>query len=131
MRAARWAASEARCRDAPLHAVFAWEPPSTLVAGAGWVVPDEATLERCAQEAAVRLEDALAPLAGELAGLEVERSVVHGAPAPVLLKAAEGAAALVVGTRGHGGFMGLLLGSVSHQVSHHAPCPVVIVPAPR
>ena len=131
LRAVRWAAGEARCRNARLHAVLAWDAPTTLVAGAGWIAADAATLERCAQEAAARLDEVLAPLEDELAGLEVERSAVHGAPASVLLEAAEGASALVVGTRGHGGFVGLLLGSVSHQCSHHAPCPVVIVPAPR
>jgi nucleotide-binding universal stress UspA family protein len=49
----------------------------------------------------------------------------------VLLEAARGAAELVVGTRGHGGFMGLLLGSVSQQCAHHAPCPIVLVPRAR
>ena len=51
-------------------------------------------------------------------------------PADALLDAARDAGLLVVGTRGHGGFKGLLLGSVSQQASHHAPCPVVIVPPP-
>jgi nucleotide-binding universal stress UspA family protein len=45
----------------------------------------------------------------------------------VLLEAAEGAAMLIVGSRGHGGFTGLLLGSVSANVAGHAPCPVLII----
>ncbi len=48
-----------------------------------------------------------------------------------LLAAAEGAWLVVVGSRGVGGFKGLLLGSVSSQVAHHAPCPVLIVPEER
>ena len=58
------------------------------------------------------------------------RSVVEGHPVPVLLKAAVGADLLVMGSRGHGGFAGLLLGSVSEHVVAHAPCAVVVVRTP-
>jgi len=53
---------------------------------------------------------------------------VNDLPARALLTAADGASMLVVGSRGLGGFKGLLLGSVSQQVAHHALCPVLIVP---
>jgi nucleotide-binding universal stress UspA family protein len=61
----------------------------------------------------------------------VELQVENDLPARALLHAAEGAWLLVVGSRGLGGFKGLLLGSVSQQVAHHARCPVLIVPDPE
>ncbi|HEU5085407.1 MAG TPA: universal stress protein [Acidimicrobiales bacterium] len=61
-------------------------------------------------------------------GVTVNRIVIEGDAASTLLDAARGADMLVVGSRGHGGFVGLLLGSVSHKVIHHAPCPVLVVP---
>jgi nucleotide-binding universal stress UspA family protein len=65
-----------------------------------------------------------------VAGLQVEIAAERGDPAPTLLAAAGDADLLVVGTRGHGGFKGLLLGSVSAKMIHHAPCAVVVVPHP-
>ena len=56
--------------------------------------------------------------------------VVNDLPARAVLEVAEGAWLVVLGSRGLGGFKGLLLGSVSQQVVHHAPCPVLIVPGP-
>jgi len=56
----------------------------------------------------------------------VTTRVVHGHPAQVLLDAADGAALLVVGSRGHGGFAGTLLGSVSQHCVYHARCPVLV-----
>ena len=61
---------------------------------------------------------------------EIEARPIEGPAASVLVDVAKGADLLVLGTRGHGGFSGLLLGSVSQQVSHHAPCPLVLVPHP-
>lgn len=85
-------------------------------------------IENVRRTAEQLVDSELAELGGETSGIDIERAVVEGAPAPALLEAAEGAALLVVGSRGRGGFTGLLLGSVSQQCAHHAPCPLVIVP---
>lgn len=75
-------------------------------------------------------ERALATVIGSVDahGVAIDPVVVEGDPASTLLDAAQGADMLVVGSRGHGGFVGLLLGSVSHKVIQHAPCPVLVVP---
>jgi nucleotide-binding universal stress UspA family protein len=59
--------------------------------------------------------------------VKIERRVVEGPAASVLVDESRAADLLVVGSRGHGGFTGLLLGSVSQQCAQHAECPVVIV----
>nr|BFE38329.1 universal stress protein [Actinomadura rugatobispora] len=61
------------------------------------------------------------------ANVEIIEETRQGSPAAVLADSATGAALLVVGSRGHGGFRGLALGSVSHPLLHHAPCPLVAV----
>jgi nucleotide-binding universal stress UspA family protein len=63
--------------------------------------------------------------------VEIEQRVVQGAPAAVLVEESRDADLLVVGSRGHGGFTQLLLGSVSQQCAHLSECPVVIVRAKR
>jgi nucleotide-binding universal stress UspA family protein len=129
-RALEWAAREARLRAAPLEIVLVWRPSVSIYAGAGWPVVDDEMFEGLLERARERLERTCASVAPALDGLEVERTVVEGPAARTLMDAAVGADLLVVGTRGHGGFAGLLLGSVSAQCAHHSPCPVVIVPHP-
>lgn len=128
VRALDWAAAEARLRDAPLAIVLAWQWPTGFYADAGWagVTPElESDLRQSAEE---RLDEACSAADAALDGLSVRREVVEGAAAQVLLDAAKDADLLVVGTRGRGGFAGLLLGSVSQQCAHHSPCPLVVVP---
>ncbi len=119
--ALRWALREARLRGLPLLALHAWVCPSL---GLGRRPPGYEGFREAAGEL---LDEALAACAGAARGVEVERVVVEGAPAEELLAAAEDAELLVLGSRGLGGFAGLLLGSVSQQCAHHARCPVVIV----
>ncbi len=124
--ALRWAAQEARLRGARLCVVHAWFMPMVFTSGPPLLVLPE-TREELGGEGGKVLSHALEAAAADVEGLTVERSVVEGSAAHCLLRAAEGADLLVLGSRGHGGFHGLLLGSVSQQCAHHAPCPVVIV----
>jgi len=126
-RALEWAAGEAKLRRLPLTALLAWQWP-TGIYGAGWMGVTPEVAEDLRKAAERRLEETCAAVAPALEGVEVTRSVVEGPPAQALLQAAEDADLLVVGTRGHGGFVGLLLGSVSQQCATHSPCPIVIVP---
>jgi nucleotide-binding universal stress UspA family protein len=124
MTALRWAVEEAALRSCPLRAVTAVHYPPVADSGFG-PSPDLTSLER---DAEVVLEDALrAACPDDDARARIERSVVLDSAAHALISAAADADLLVVGTRGRGGFRGLLLGSVSTQCVHHAPCPVVVV----
>lgn len=129
-RALEWAAGEARIRGARLVAVLAWDAPVATFSSVALASGDAAQLDELAAEASQRLAAALAGAEEALTGLEVESLVAEGSPAKILLEAARDADLLVVGTRGHGGLAGLVLGSVSQQCAHHSPCPVVIVPPP-
>jgi nucleotide-binding universal stress UspA family protein len=120
--ALRWAVEEARLRGATVRAVCAWSLPH--VAGPGFAFLPGG-IEEFRRDAEGVLDAAIAEVGSE--GVDVERAAVEGGAADVLVQAAQGADLLVVGSRGHGGFAGLLLGSVSQQCAHHAPCPVVIV----
>jgi len=132
--ALRWALDEARLRTAPLRAIHSWVYLHALVpALVGYPYTaeaadlDAADATAAAQEAAETiLEQAFAAIGG-VDDVEVERAIVQGPAAQVLIEAVSEDDLLVVGSRGHGGFAGMLLGSVSHQCAQHAPCPVVIV----
>ena len=126
--ALRFAATEARLRKAKLKLVTAWAL-TYVAAPIGMMAPiDDALLPELQENARAVLDQAVKEVLGDTAGLEIEKVIAEGSPAQVLVDAAQGADLLVVGTRGHGGFVGLLLGSVSQQIAHHAPCPIVIVP---
>jgi nucleotide-binding universal stress UspA family protein len=73
------------------------------------------------------LAERLAGWAEKYPEVEVRRVVERDRPAPALLEQAAGAQLVVVGSRGRGGLAGMLLGSVSHNVLHHSPCPVLVV----
>jgi nucleotide-binding universal stress UspA family protein len=131
-RALGFAAEEAGLRSAPLRAVHAWMVPPVAFTAAGY--PAWPELLQDLEEAATRLlEQQVQTVLGDGARVEVERVVREGQPTEVLVSEAEasGAQLLVVGSRGLGGFKGLLLGSVSQAVASHAPCPVTIVRATR
>ena len=129
-----WALGEARLGSAKLVAVHAWaffpSVSSDPFPGAyGHVsVATEEAYEALRLEAERLLESEISVASQAHEGVEVELRAVEGRPAVVLLEAARDADLLVLGTRGHGGFVGLLLGSVSQQCAHHTPCPLVIVP---
>jgi len=121
------AVAEAKLRKTDVKAVMAWHAP-TVAYETRWVAAqlDPATF----QEAAASVLNATVSEA-DTSGVQVDVLVVHGQAAEVLVNEARDADRLVVGSRGLGGFRGLLLGSVSQQCAQHATCPVVIVPHPH
>jgi len=137
--ALRWAVAEARLRGSKARVVHVYQPPQPPIeagvgAPAGIGVPvfaesaDE--LRQAAEAEATRLiEEALGRTGSDsLQGPEIERAVLAGPTAQTLIESAHGAELLAVGSRGRGGFLGLLLGSVTQQCAHHPPCPLVILP---
>jgi nucleotide-binding universal stress UspA family protein len=124
--ALRWAVAETKLRGAKLRAVAAWEFPFTS-AGFGdsiAMIP----IEQLEADAKRMLEDALTSVISDSVTLAaVERAVVCGHATSVLRTESKDATMIVVGSRGHGGFVGMLLGSTSDQLVKHASCPVVVV----
>ena len=116
------AVKEARLRGARLDVVHAIPVPLKF---ADPVLAPPPPLDELREAGEKLIEQALAAVDHE--GLDVRRITSVGHTAQLLCDAAEGADLLVVGSRGFGGFRGLLVGSVTHQVVAHAPCPVLVV----
>jgi nucleotide-binding universal stress UspA family protein len=122
MNALEFAAEEAQLRHGHLHVTYAYpvmERPVTGSTGHDYY-------EQVESEAREFLEG-IKSSAPSTDGVEVEWLAVPGNPAAVLIEASSGAALLVVGSRGVGGFLGLRMGSVSTQCVHHSHCPVLVV----
>ncbi|MDX3235353.1 universal stress protein [Streptomyces sp. ME03-5709C] len=109
---------EAALHGAALRAVYVWHPPLL------GVLDEEAAERECRR----LLSESVAGHSAAYPEVDLTEEVVRGHPVQVLTQASVRARALVVGTRGRGGFSGLLMGSVSQGVLHHARCPVITVP---
>jgi nucleotide-binding universal stress UspA family protein len=135
-KAVEFAFAEADRRGVPLAVLRAWRPPMEYPPvqlregelGEGGPrppgQPDPASVEAAEAQ---RLQDWVRPWQEKHPGVDVRWLLSVDRPAAALVEAAGEAALVVVGSRGHGGFTGLLLGSVSQQLINHAPCPVVVV----
>ncbi|HYB89275.1 MAG TPA: universal stress protein [Streptosporangiaceae bacterium] len=121
-----WAVRQARLTGATVEAVIAWEYPGTY----GYAMPAAPEVNYDFGEIAAEVVASnIAEVCGQNEPVKVSSKVVEGNAAQVLLDASAGAELLVVGSRGHGGFVEALLGSVGQHCVHHATCPVVVIRA--
>ena len=120
-----WAAAEAADHGADLVVVNVWEhtlpPPPAASACRRGTCPTRANAPPRTSSSVIKEE------LGEDPPVLVQPHVKQGNPAKVLIEESADADLLVVGTRGHGGFRGLVLGSVSQHVAAYAKCPVTVV----
>jgi nucleotide-binding universal stress UspA family protein len=138
--ALRWALTEARLRHSRVRAVWVWHLPMKFVPTTSGIGPtsmyepvDPERNDELRRRAEQQLDAVVAEVKRETpegADVRVGQEVVCGHSAEMLVEAAADADMLVVGSRGRGGFAGLLLGSVSQACAHHARCPVVIIRHP-
>jgi len=112
-----------------LVAVHTWDvPPIGAITGVPSPEPAELVRDVADNEARAALEE-LSGFSDSYPDVHVDHRIVRGSPVHTLVAEAEGAALVVVGSRGRGGFLGLILGSVSHGILHHATCNVAVVTA--
>lgn len=124
-KALTWAAAEAAEHGAELIVLNVWEhtlpPPVGSVSVSERYVPDSS--QRTAEDLVEEIKKEL----GDDPAVVVQPMVKQGSPAKVLIDESKDADLLVVGSRGHGGFRGLVLGSVSQHVAGYAKCSVAVV----
>jgi nucleotide-binding universal stress UspA family protein len=126
--ALRWAVEEAAVRGAVVEAVNAFHVPYV---GAASVMPLMLDPKEFEDSARAALRKVVSDIDASGLVQPITELVVEGPASTVLVEAGRRAAMLVVGARGHGGLAGMLLGSVSRQVTEHATVPVVVVPKER
>lgn len=118
-----WAIRQGTLTGATVEGVIAWELPVNYGTPAP-LIPPRTELEKVAREI---ITLAIADVSSPDEQVTIRGKVVEGNAPRVLLDASAGADLLVVGSRGHGGFVEALLGSVGQHCVHHATCPVVVV----
>jgi nucleotide-binding universal stress UspA family protein len=125
--ALQWAYDEAAHHGANLNVVAVWAPPTMPMSPPYGALPAEGYADQPRKEALALLERFTADLEKRDPAVGISSSIEEGTPAKVLIERSKEADLLVVGSRGHGGFAGMLLGSVSQHLVAHANCPVVVV----
>ena len=125
LRAAHWAAAQAHRRGLRLTVITSYSLPAFAASSmdGGYAMMDDESLRAGAEKVIEQAKEFLRDFPGE-----VDYRIESGDPAAVLLECSETADQLVVGSRGRGGFLGRLLGSVSSALPAHAKCPTVLVP---
>jgi nucleotide-binding universal stress UspA family protein len=122
--ALRWAIRQAELTGADVLAIIAWHLPNTY----GQMLPEGLDFEH---DARTSLGEIIRDVLGPEPSVKVTAEVAEGSAAAALIEASTGADLLVVGSRGHGAFSGMLLGSVSEHCVSHASCPVVVLRHPH
>lgn len=120
--ALRWAIRESEFRRLPVHVIHVVQWPVTVVPGdAGWLSSEQRAL------IAKNIDEAIAAAGGAQVQVSTQVSIVEGSVVGTLCDCSDRASMVVLGARGHGGFSGLLIGSVGLAVAVHAHCPVIVV----
>ena len=125
--ALRWAYDEAAHHGAAITALSCWHPPALPMTPPYGSVPPEGYVDQPKQNALDLLKQFVADLDVREPAVDVRTAVEEGNPAEVLIERSKETDLVVVGSRGHGGFKGMLLGSVSQHLVAHSECPVVVV----
>ena len=123
--ALKWAVEYGRRYDSPVEALAVWNVPYSF----GYMPPYAESRAEVKDNARKMLDETVQDAVGSESG--VIQRFEHGLPAEVLVAASGSAQLLVLGTRGHGAFAGMLLGSVSQHCVSHSKCPFVVVPNPE